>query len=88
MVPCIRQNFQITLPSIIRKGLKLHIDDLIETEVRGGKIILTPQKAIDADQAWFWSKHWQKAEQEAEEDLKKGRVKKFKSVEELIKDLD
>lgn len=88
MVTQIRHNFQITLPSVIRKRLALHIGDLVETEVKEGKIILTPKKTIDAEQAWFWSKGWQAAEREAEDDLKAGRVKKFKTVEELIKDLD
>lgn len=88
MVMQIRHNFQITLPAAIRKRLGLKIGDLLETVVKEGKIIIVPKKTIDADQAWFWSKEWQEAEKEAEADLKAGRVKKFKNVEELIKDLD
>jgi len=52
------------------------------------KIIIVPKKTIDAEQAWFWTKKWQEAEGEAEDDLKSGKVKKFKNVEELIEDLD
>jgi hypothetical protein len=40
------------------------------------------------DQAWYWSKQWQRWEQEADEDIAAGRVKKFRSVNELIADLD
>jgi AbrB family looped-hinge helix DNA binding protein len=88
MVLQIRRNFQITLPASLRKRLHLSIGDILETEIKAGKIIIKPKKAIDAEQVWFWSKEWQEAEKEAEADLKEGRVKKFKNVEDLIKDLD
>ena len=39
-------------------------------------------------QAYFWTKEWQKAEREASEDIKAGRVKTFDTVDELFKDLD
>ena len=84
----IRQNFQITLPSGIRKKLHLKVGDLLETEVKDGLVIIRPKKTVDAEQAWFWSKEWQGAEKEVEADLRAGKVKKFKNVEDLIKDLD
>lgn len=88
MVLQIRRNFQITLPAAIRKRLHLNIGDILETKVQEGKIIIVPKKTIDAQQSWFWTKEWQEAEKEAEGDLRAGRVKKFKTVEELIEDLD
>lgn len=88
MVLQIRRNFQVTLPSAIRKRLHLKIGDILETTIKDGKIIIAPKKAIDAEQAWFWSKEWQEAEREAEADITSGKVKKFKNVEDLIKDLD
>ncbi len=88
MVIQIRQNFQITLPTVIRKRLSLRVGDILETIVKEGKIIIVPKKTVDSDQAWFWTKEWQEAEKEAEADLKAGRVKKFKNVEELIESLD
>jgi hypothetical protein len=45
-------------------------------------------KNIDPKQAWFWKRNWQEGEKEAEADISSGKVKKFKSVEDLIKDLD
>ena len=42
---------------------------------------------IDEDQAWWWTEEWQKKEREAEKDIKRGRVKRFAKVEDLIKDL-
>lgn len=88
MVIQIRHNFQITVPTVIRKRLGLHIGDILETNIKEGKIIITPKKIIDADQTWFWTKEWQESEKEAEADLKTGKVKKFKNVEDLIADLD
>lgn len=88
MVLQIRRNFQITLPAVIRKRLHLNIGDILETVVKEGKIIIIPKETIDAEQSWFWTKEWQEAEKEAEVDLRRGRVKRFKTVEELIKDLE
>ncbi len=88
MVLQIRRNFQITLPAVIRRRLGLHVGDILETTLKEDKIIIIPKKMIDAGQSWFWTKKWQEAEKEAEEDIKAGRVKKFKTVEGLIKDLD
>ena len=88
MVMQIRRNFQITLPAAIRRRLHLNVGDILETELKDDKIIIVPKKTIDAEQAWFWTKKWQEAEGEVEDDLKSGKVKKFKNVEELIEDLD
>lgn len=61
----------------IRKVLK---DPNLEKE-------LAKAQTIDTSQAWFWTKEWQARERKADEDIKKGRIKKFDSVEDLIKDL-
>ncbi len=46
-----------------------------------------PKKLVDKSQAYFWTKRWQEAEKEADEDIRAGRVKAFDSVDELIEDL-
>ncbi len=46
------------------------------------------KKLIDSSQTYFWTKEWQKAEKEASEDIKTGRVKTFDTVEELVEDLE
>ncbi len=61
--------------------------DTISIELRDDEIILKPVVIIDKSQTWFWNKDWQKEEMEAEEDIKKGRVKTFNKVDELMKDL-
>ena len=84
----VRRNFQITLPESLRKRLGIDIGDILEAEIKDGKIVLLPKKMIDADQAWFWSKDWQAAEKEAQQDIKTCKVKKFNSASQLIKELD
>ncbi len=39
----------------------------------------------DLGQAYFWSKEWQDGEKEADEDIKRGRMKRFKSAKDTIK---
>jgi len=79
---------QITLPASVRKRLGIEEGDLVEIEVEDERAVLMPKKLVDKNQAYFWTKQWQKAEREADEDIKAGRVKTFGSVDELIKDLD
>ena len=79
---------QITIPASVRKELGVEEGDLVEIEVVDEKAVLTPKSLVDKNQAYFWTKKWQDAEKEADEDVRAGRVKVFDSVEELIKDLE
>jgi len=79
---------QITLPAIVRERLGIEEGDLVEIEVEDERAVLMPKKLVDKSQAYFWTRKWQEGEQEADEDIKAGRVKTFDSVEELISDLD
>ena len=83
----ITRNGQITLPANIRKKLGLEEGDLIEIEIIQDKAVLVPKKLIDKDQAYFWTKEWQKAEIEASEDIKAGRTRVFDTAEELFEEL-
>ncbi|MBI3332839.1 MAG: AbrB/MazE/SpoVT family DNA-binding domain-containing protein [Candidatus Omnitrophica bacterium] len=87
MIAQIRQNYQITLPAEIRRRFGLKIGDLVEVAIKGYKLILTPKRAIDLDQAWFWTKEWQEDERRVDLDVKAGRVKKARSAEELLRTL-
>lgn len=80
-------NGRITLPGSIRRKMGLADGDLIRVEVKEGVIILTPLVAVDRSQSYFWTSRWQKGEQEAEEDIRAGRVSAFDNVDELIEDL-
>ena len=61
--------------------------DVVSFEERESEIIMSPVRIIKKEQAYFWTKEWQKKEQEAEEDYKKGRHKEFSSARGLIRDL-
>jgi len=79
---------QITIPASVRKELGVEEGDLVEIEVVDEKAVLIPKRLVDKNQAYFWTKKWQDAEKEADEDVRAGRVKVFDSVEELTKDLE
>lgn len=79
---------QITLPTGIRRAMDVAEGDLIEVAIEGGRMVLTPKQLVDKSQAWFWSREWQAGEREAEEDIKAGRVQRFRSAKDLLEDLD
>lgn len=79
---------QITLPAPVRKKLGIEEGDIIEIDVVDEKVVLVPKRLVDKSQAYFWTKKWQEAEKEADEDIRAGRVKTFGSVEDLLRDLE
>ena len=80
---------QVTLPKKIRIKANMQPGDFVEVELdEEGHIVLTPKKLVDASQAYFWTEEWQKGERKADEDIKAGRVKRFKSATEAIKYLE
>ena len=83
----LRTNGQITLPAELRDRVGARTGDVFLAEVEDDVVVLRPKKLIDSSQAWFWTPEWQKGEREAAADIKAGRVKSFRSVEELIAEL-
>jgi len=80
---------QITLPKAIRIKTNMQPGDFVEVSLdKEGRIVLTPKKLVDAGQAYFWTEEWQKGERKADEDIKTGRVKRFKSTAEAVKYLE
>ena len=80
---------QVTLPKEIRRKANMQPGDFVEVELdEEGHIVLTPKKLVDASQAYFWTEEWQKGERKADEDIKAGRVKRFKSATEAEKYLE
>ena len=84
----VQKNKNITLPVWVIQRLHVETGDFVRVEETKDGVVLRPAKLVDPAQAYFWTKEWQAGEREAEEDLRKGRVKAFKSVKELIKDLN
>ena len=81
----VTRNFQVTIPAEIRKELSIKIGTLVDFVVEKGALVMHPKRLIDEDQAWFWTKEWQKGEKEAERSIRKGDVVKFNSVHEMKK---
>jgi len=83
----VQKNKNITLPLWVIRRFHVEEGDFVRLEETKEGVLLKPAKLIDPSQAYFWTKEWQAGEQEAQEDIRKGRIKKFKSVKELMEDL-
>ena len=80
---------QITLPKEIRIKTNMQPGDFVEVKLdEDGRIVLMPKKLVDASQAYFWTEEWQKGERKADEDMKAGRVKRFKSAADAVRYLE
>lgn len=80
---------QVTLPKEIRIKTNMQPGDFVEVKLdQEGRIVLTPKKLVDASQAYFWTEEWQKGERKADEDIQAGRVKRFKSAADAVKELE
>ncbi|MBI4064695.1 MAG: AbrB/MazE/SpoVT family DNA-binding domain-containing protein [Elusimicrobia bacterium] len=82
------QSYQVAIPRelILRLGLK--IEDYLDIRLERGKIVLEPQTIVPRDQAYFYTKEWQKEENQAAQDIRIGRVTKTKTIKDLFKKLD
>lgn len=79
---------QVTIPKEIAKAVNLKAGDHIVFEVVNGGILIKPVAVIPKDQLWFYSKEWQEAEKEADEDFKSGRYIEVSTVNEALEHLD
>jgi len=77
----VREKAQITIPSKIRKALGIKQGDYLEAEVEDNKIVLIPKILLDKPEAVTLSKKGEEMLKEALENVKKGKVKEFKNVE-------
>ena len=83
----VQKNKNITLPMWLIRRFHVAIGDFVRLQETRDGVLLKPAKLVDPSQAYFWTREWQEGERDAEEDIRKGRVKKFKSVKELMRDL-
>jgi len=70
----IKEHYQITIPNSLRKNFNIAVGDYMELEKKNGEIILRPVKIVHPDEAYFYSKQWQKGEAEADKDIAHGDV--------------
>jgi len=78
---------QVTIPHRISKALKLKKGDHLLMRLVDRRVELVPVALIPKDQLWYWTPEWQQMEREADEDIARGDVKGFDSVQELLKEL-
>jgi AbrB family looped-hinge helix DNA binding protein len=84
----VKKNFQVTIPTTLRKTLKIAVGDYLEVEKQGSELVLKPVKLVHPDQAYFFSKEWQEGEARADEDIAKGDVVgPFKNIKDGLKAL-
>lgn len=88
MLRKIGRNYQVAVPKEVVKALQLHVNDYVDIRVKDNKIILEPQVLLPKEQAYFYTPEWQKEENEASQDIEKGRVTRTKNLKELFKKLD
>jgi antitoxin MazE len=88
MLISLKRNPQITIPKSIVEKLKLKSGDNFTIEVENDEIKLKPVLIIDRTQAWYWSEEWQDKIREADLELRNGKAKHAKNVNDLIKQLE
>ena len=72
----VKGKYQVTLPASVRQKMGLAVGDLLEVEIKGKKITLTPRSVIDQELAL------------ALEDYKKGRfIGPFRTAKSAIRAL-
>jgi antitoxin MazE len=82
----LRPKGQITVPGEIRSLLGVNEgDELVFFSDEKGRIIIDRVRAIDPDQAWFWTESWQKTERKAQEEIDQGSTYQFDNIEEALK---
>ncbi|MBA7589313.1 hypothetical protein ES708_31395 [subsurface metagenome] len=79
---------QITIPAKFRDILSCKPGDYVEAVMEGKILKVIPKGLVDKEQIWFWTKEHQREEQKAESELRQGKGKKVKNVNELIDELN
>jgi len=70
----VKQNYQITLPSGLRKHLNIAIGDYMKVDIKDNGLVLKSVKMVQADQAYFYNNKWQKVEAQADKDINQGDI--------------
>ena len=77
---------QIRIPKKILIDLGIEKGDYLEVGVEERQIVLKPRKLIDPSQSWYWTKEWQKMEDDIDKGIQKDQLSaKFESAEEGLK---
>ena len=83
----VQKNKNVTLPMWVIRRFHVGPGDFLQLQETRNGILLKPGRLIDPSQAYFWTKEWQAGEQEVERERRTGRVKRFRSMKVLVRDL-
>ncbi len=84
----VRSKHSVTIPADVRKQVRLEVGDRVEVTAEEGRVVIRPVVEIPRDQLWYWTKEWQRKEQEADADIAAGRTSgPFTSGKTLIRSL-
>jgi AbrB family looped-hinge helix DNA binding protein len=85
----LRPKGQVTIPAEVRSLLDVgEGDDLIFRLNEDGTISLERALVIPPDQAWFWTKRWQRMEKAAQADIETGQVDRYQDIDKAISALE
>ena len=84
----LQKNKNITLPMWLIRRFRIAAGDFVRLQETRDGILLKPGKLVDPSQAYFWTKEWQAGERDVEDERRHGNVKRFRTMKELVKDLD
>jgi len=85
----LRNKGQVTVPPEIRNQLGAEEGDyLLFYTDEAGRVVVSRAQIIDPEQAWFWNDRWQRMEQEAQADLKAGRILEYPNIAKALAALD
>ena len=86
MILTMQSRSTITVPQELRDKLGIGPGDPLDATVEKGRLVLTPVAVVP--NTLRLTEKGRKKEAEADKSIKEGRVKRFDSAEELIKDLN
>lgn len=55
-------------------------------DVLGFVCFIKARRSIDPTQAYFWTRKWQEMEKEADQNIRDGKINKYSSVKEFLRD--
>lgn len=83
----VSQNYQVVIPKEIRKKISCKKGEVLDFKVSKGKIVVTPVRVVPTSEAWYWTKGWQQKVRKSRRELRTGKAKAYKSLDELKKAL-
>lgn len=86
MILTLQARNTITIPQELRRALRLEPGEPLDARVERGSLVLTPVAVVP--RTLMLSDAGEAREAEAEADARAGRVSKYDSVDDLLKDLE